>query len=435
MTIRLVRNAALAATILVSTALQAQDTEQLILDGVDAELESARALLQRSVEVNSGTMNFAGVRANGNLLAPEFSKLGFDVAWIDGAPFNRAGHLVARLENGGLRLLLIGHLDTVFAIDSPFQNYLPLPGDRVKGPGITDMKGGNVIMLTALKALDAAGLLDRISVHAILTGDEESRGRPLDIATRELVDSARWADIALGFEDGDGNPETAVISRRSASSWSLVVTGTPAHSSQIFQPDIGYGAVFEAARILDGFRTSLEPMQDLTFNPGVLVGGTDIDLDGTTKRGTAFGKTNVIARSLKARGDLRAVSPEQLAAARSKMREIVAGSLPGTTAELVFSDSYPPMAPTVANRKLLEIYSRVSSDLGYGPVAAVNPRNAGAADISFAAAHVDMALDGLGLMGTGGHTDNEIADMTTLESQAKRAAILIYRLSQRASSP
>jgi len=417
--------------VLVHTALAdtgLDPVELSIVSHVDSEQRRAVALLEEVVNINSGTMNLAGVRRVGEVFAREFSTLGFDVEWIEGAAFNRAGHLVAARGEQGVRLLLIGHLDTVFAADSKFQQLELLPGNYAKGPGTTDMKGGDVIIVQVLRALDAAGVLDQLSIRVVMTGDEEDRGEPLELANLALIDAARWADIAIGFEDGDGDPETAVVSRRGYASWQLSVSATPAHSSQIFRSDIGDGAIFEAARVLEGFRVALSGVPNLTFNPGVIVGGTEVALDADTSRGRAFGKDNVIAKSVLVTGDIRAVSPEQLADAKARMRGILARHLSGTDTEMVFSDGYPPMAPSAGNLKLLELYSQVSQALGAGPVTAVDPRKAGAADISFAARHVRMALDGVGLMGRGGHTQDETADLATLSLQTKRAAVLMYRL-------
>jgi len=317
----------------------------------------------------------------------------------------------------------------VFAEDSPFQKFEVIDAASARGPGTTDMKGGNVIIISALRALRDTGQLDKMSIRVILMGDEENRGEPVELANRVLLEAGEWADIALGFEDGDGDPKTAAISRRGASGWQLKVSGKPAHSSQIFQPDYGDGAIFETARILDGFRQALSNIPNLTFNPGVIAGGTDATLDEDTSRATAFGKGNVIAQTVLVSGDLRAISPKQLEDARTTMKQIVASHLPHTNATLSFSDGYPPMAPTDGNAKLLAMYSAVSEELGFGVVTAINPRNAGAADISFVAEKVEMAIDGIGLMGTGGHTVEEIADLKTLDSQAQRAAVLLYRLS------
>ena len=402
--------------------------EQAIVATIDAGEPAALDLFQRLVDVNSGTMNFAGVRRAGELVEPELAGLGFATRWVDGAPFGRAGHLLAERPGKGPRVLLIGHLDTVFEADSPFQRLERIEPGRARGPGAIDMKGGIVVMLEALRGLRAAGTLDAMHVVVVLHGDEEDSGSPLSLARQDLIAAAQGAAVALGFEDGDGDPTTAVISRRGAVDWQLRTTGTPAHSSQVFQPEVGAGAVYEAARILHGFYSELAGEPNLTFNPGVVVGGTTVDLDVAQARGTAFGKNNVVAAEVRVGGDLRTLTPEQLARAQERMQAVVAAHLPGTGAELTFAEGYPPMAPTEANPRLLGRLDQVSRDLGLGPMTAVDPRRAGAADVSFVAAIVPAALDGLGLMGTGGHTDQETADLATLRSQAKKAAVLLHRI-------
>jgi glutamate carboxypeptidase len=437
-----------AAALLASSALPApaadepspagdlSSTERRIVAAVEAGVPDALALLEATVDVNSGTLNTEGVRRVGEMFRAELDRLGLETRWVDGEPFGRAGHLVAEHRpaagaGGGEapRILLIGHLDTVFEPDSPFQRFERLPGDVARGPGVNDMKGGNVVIVLALRALAESGALDATDLTVILTGDEESVGSPRELARRALVEAADAADVALGFEDGDGLPTTAVIARRGSTSWHLTSTGTPAHSSQIFQPEVGYGGVFEAARVLDGFRRRLAGQEYLTFNPGAIVGGTTAELDPSESRGTAFGKSNVVAERAEVRGDLRTLTPEQLEAAKTAMREVVADSLPGTRSEIVFDDAYPPMPPTDGNRRLLALLDRVSRDLGHGPVTPVDPGAAGAADVSFAAPRVAMAIDGLGLMGPGDHTVEETADLSGMPVQAARAALLIHRLS------
>ena len=403
-------------------------TEAAISAAVDAGLPHALELLTRAVDINSGTLNLAGVREVGDLFAQELGALGLRTKWIEGAAFQRAGHLVASKPGQGRCVLLIGHLDTVFEADSPFQRFEAVSDDRARGPGAIDMKGGDVIIVEALRALRSAGALERACISVVMTGDEESVGRPIAASRAALIEAAVKADVSLGFEDGDGRPETAVVSRRGSSQWVLRATGTPAHSSQIFKPEYGSGAIYETARILSRFHDELSTWENLTFNPGVIVGGTTAELDTDQGRGEAFGKNNVIARSVSVTGDLRAISPEQLRDAEQRMREIVAAHHPATGAELEISHAYPPMAASDGNKALLAMYDQVSRDLGFGPVTADDPRAAGAADVSFTAQHVEMALDGLGLMGTGGHTDQETADLRTLPMQAKRAAVLIYRL-------
>jgi glutamate carboxypeptidase len=325
-------------------------------------------------------------------------------------------------------MLLIGHLDTVFEPDSPFQQFQRIDEKTAKGPGIIDMKGGDVIILSALAALKAAGALDAMSVTVVMTGDEEEAGRPLTASRATLVAAARGADVAIGFEDGPADPKYAVTARRGTTAWELRVSGTAAHSSQVFRADIGPGAIYEAARILNAFREKLAGEEHLTFNPGVILGGTAVDFDTAQARGTAFGKTNVIAERAVATGDLRALSPEQVAHARKTMEDIVTAGMPHTQATLTFDEGYPPLAPSAGNTEMLALYDRVSRDLGFGAVTAVSPDRAGAADVSFISSEVKRILDGVGLMGHDDHSPGETADLSTLPSQTKRAAVFLYRL-------
>jgi glutamate carboxypeptidase len=408
--------------------------ERRIAEAVDRHADASLALLERAVNLNSGTMNLAGVREVGRLFAPEFRALGFETRWVEGAAWNRAGHLIAeRPGRGGgqrTRVLLIGHLDTVFEPDSPFQRFERLSDTTATGPGVIDMKGGDVVMLLALRALADAGALDRLSVTAFLCGDEENSGDPLALSRADLVEAAGRADAAIGFEDGAGDPRTAVIGRRGSTGWVLRTAGTPAHSSQIFRADIGSGAIYEAARILAAFHDSLSHEEYLTVNPGLILGGTQVARVPGQSRGTAFGKSNVIAESTAVTGDLRALTLEQRERAKATMRRIVAESPPHAGADIVFDDGYPPLAPTDGNRELLARYDQVSRDLGLGPVEMADPARAGAADVAFTGGRTPMAIDGIGLMGDDGHTVHETADLRTLPTQAKRAAILLWRLAR-----
>ena len=428
-------------------------TERKIAEAVDHGAPASFALLERAVNVNSGTMNFDGVRETARLFEPELTALGFTTKWVDGAAWGRAGHLIARREPGaepeaghvrpGVRfasnrpaskavpkVLLIGHLDTVFEKDSPFQRWQKLSDSTAMGPGICDMKGGDVVMLLALRALKDAGVLDRIALSLYLGGDEERAGEPVALARRDLQEAAAWADVAIGLENGAGDPRVALVGRRGATDWTLTTTGKPFHSGQIFREDVGAGAIYEAARILDQFRTTLSGEKNLTFNPGTILGGTDVTWDSMTARGTAFGKTNVIAEHARVAGDLRALTPEQLAHAKETMEKIVAAHLGQTDAAIRFRDSYPPFAPTAGNQRLLALYDRASRDLGLGGVEVSDPARAGAADVAFAASSVDMAIDGVGLMGSGGHTPDETADLRTLPTQAKRLAVTLARIGE-----
>lgn len=415
---------------LVSTGFAQLDrTEKKLVKYVDDHNEEGLALLKKIINMNSGSMNFEGVRAVGDVLMKEFAALGMEVEWIDGKEFNRAGHLVAKIEGGkGKKILMIGHLDTVFEKDSPNQEWRQVSEHIVKAPGIADMKGGDMIILQALRALHDAKLLKDMNITVVMTGDEELSGKPLDKARKALVDAAKWADIALGFENGDGDPTTAIVARRSSSGWTLKVTGNAAHSSQVFKPRVGAGAIYEASRILYQFYEELSREEYLTFNPGVIVGGTTVTYDDGMNQGTAFGKSNVVSKDVTVTGDIRCISPEQLQRTQQTMKAIVARHLPQTDATITFGTGYPPFAPTEANYDLLAQFSKVSQDLGFGEVKPVDPSNAGAADISFTSQYVEMGIDGMGMGGADDHTINESGDLRTFPMQTKRAAVLLYRI-------
>jgi glutamate carboxypeptidase len=413
--------------------IQAQElsrVEQQIVQYVDAHSEDAIALLEQLVNINSGTMNHGGVREVGRVLRAEFDALGFATEWISLPETNRAGHLFAEREGGtGKTVLLIGHLDTVFEQDSPFQRW-ERDGDLAKGPGVEDMKGGDVVMLYAIKALEAAGVLDELNIIVAYTGDEEDTGDPLETSRRDLIEAAERANVALGFEGGVGSMHSATIARRGYTDWYLEVTGTRAHSSLIFGDQYGAGAIYETARILNTFYQQMRGEEYLTFGPGIILGGTTATYDTAQARGTAFGKTNVIPQTVTVAGDLRTLTFEQRDRTKEQMQEIASRNLPRTSATLTYRDSYPPMAPTAGNQELFETLDQLSRDMGFGAIEMVDPGLRGAADISFAATHVDAALAGLGPFGDGGHTPAEQLELRSISVATKRAAALIYRIAK-----
>ncbi|NER16117.1 M20/M25/M40 family metallo-hydrolase [Spongiivirga citrea] len=402
--------------------------ERKIIKTIERNNKEALQFLEKVVNINSGTQNLKGVKQVGMVFQKEFNDIGFSANWIDmPTDMKRAGHLFAEHKgNTGKKILLIGHLDTVFEEDSPFQQFEKVNDSIAKGPGANDMKGGDVVILYALKALQENKLLKDAQIIVAFTGDEESTGKPLSISRKPLIDAAKRSDIALGFETSTGYND-ATTARRGSSGWKVEVSGFRAHSSGIFNERVGAGAIFEMSRILNEFYTKVKGPEYLTFNPGIIMGGTDLSIDYNASRGNAFGKSNVVAQKTVVKGGLRFISEAQKEEARTKMRAIVADNLPKTKATIEFTDSYPAMGPTPGNEKLLKALDRVSKDLGQGRVKAYDPGGRGAADISFVAQYVDC-LDGLGTMGTDAHTPQETVNLNTVETLTKRAALLIYRL-------
>ncbi|PHS13283.1 MAG: peptidase M20 [Kangiella sp.] len=421
----------LSSSCVLSNTKTLSDIEKQIVLSVESSFNSQVDFLEKVVNINSGTRNKVGVKAVGEVFIQAFNKLGFKSSWIDmPAKMDRAGHMLGERSfgAGGKKILLMGHLDTVFPINSPFQKFertTELNGSKVKGPGVTDMKDGNTIILFALKSLIEGGFIKKGQVSVFFTGDEESSGKPISISRKDLIDVAKRSDLALNFEGG--SPTQAVIGRRGTSNWTLTVTGKRSHSSVIFSDDVGAGAIFESGRILNDFYQQVKGEHGLTFNPGVIGGGTFVEEGSDGSSIDAYGKGNVVAQKVIVKGGLRFLSEEQKERARESMRQVIAKNLPMTQASIEFEDSYPAMTATDANRAELKKLSDVSVAIGMKPLTAYDPTKRGAADISFVAPYV-TSLDALGSWGGNSHTPDEWLDLNTFEIATKRTAVYLYRL-------
>jgi glutamate carboxypeptidase len=412
--------------------------EKQVMAWIDAHMPQAIEMLKESVNINSGTLNIEGVKKVGALFAKEFEKAGFATEWVAMPDsIKRAGHLVASRRavtssnsssKKGKRLFLIGHLDTVFEPDMPANPFTMLNDSTATGQGVNDMKGGDVVVIMALQALEQAGLLKNTDITAYFTGDEEHAGYPREVTRSDFINRAKQADIALAFEGANGLNSVAT-GRRGASGWRLDVTGKTGHSSGVFTPSAGYGAIYEAARILNQFRETLSTEKYLTFNPGIIIGGSDIEYNSETSKGAAIAKTNIISPAVTVTGDLRFLTEDQKDRARVKMKEIVAQNLAQTSAKISFVDGIPSMAPTEGNNQVLSVINSISMDMGAGATVAGDPGSRGAGDISYVAAYVDC-IDGLGASGRGAHAPGETIHLNQLPFLIKRAALTIYRLSR-----
>lgn len=413
-----------------SEAQSLSTVEKKIIEHVKTNMPQTEKLLIDAVNINSGTLNHEGVRQVGQLFRKEFDAMGFTTEWVNlPDSLNRAGHLVAyRKGKKGKKLFLIGHLDTVFEKSMTPNPFTRLNDSTATGQGVNDMKGGDVMVIAALKALHAQGLLEDTSITIYFTGDEESAGKPTSISRKDFIERAKQCDIALAYETAVSF-DIAATARRGASGWELVTHGKTGHSSGVFNKNMGYGAIYEAARILDEFRESLSQEKFLTFNPGVIVGGTEVNYDPAQAKGNSVGKTNIVAQKVVVTGDLRFISEAQKEAARTKMREIVSKNLNATSAEIKFSDGIPAMEPTEANNNLLTILDKTSQDMGLGPVKAGDPGSRGAGDISYIAQYV-ACLDGLGASGRGAHAPGETINLKEYPALTQRTALLIYRLTR-----
>ena len=420
----------LAISPIISFAQQKLSAEEKkLVERIEKNYQETQALLEEVININSGSLNLEGVREVGRVFEREFQKIGFQTEWVEvPAEVRRAGHFVAtRTGTKGKKLFLIGHLDTVFEKDMPFTPFTWLNDSTATGQGANDMKGGDVLVLASLKALHELGYLKDRTITVYFNGDEESTGNGT-LSRQDFIARAKEHDIALAYETAQGFGG-ATIARRGASGWTLKTTGKQGHSSGVFGQNAGYGAIYEAARILNEFREALAGERYLTFNPGQFVGGSDVSINSSTGAGSSLGKTNIVAREAIVTGDLRFLGEAQKEAASVKMREIVAKNLHLTDAEITFSDGIPSMEPSPGNYTLAETLSLVSQDLGYGPVKPGDPGSRGAGDISFVSSFMD-SLDGLGASGSGAHAPGETINMKQFPALIKRNTLLLYRLTR-----
>jgi glutamate carboxypeptidase len=459
----------IVTTLFIQTAAHAQqnkkDTkvlnkeEQKLIEYIDANMPRAIALLKDAVNVNSGTLNIEGVKKVGALFAKELEAAGLTTHWVAMPDsIQRAGHLVGRTpaaiaattstasattttttatatnqkaitkKHKGKKLFLIGHLDTVFEPDMPANPFTLLNDSVATGQGANDMKGGDVVMIIALQALNAQGLLKDAAITAYLTGDEEQAGYPRSVSRGDFIETAKQSEIALAFEGANGLNSVATA-RRGASGWQLKVTGKTGHSSGVFTDYAGYGAIYEAARIVNSFREELSQEKYLTFNPGVFIGGSDMQYEEAKASGTAIGKTNIISPNAVVTGDLRFLTEQQKQNARNKMQSIVNQSLKGTKATIQFVDGIPSMAPTPGNDSVRAVISEVTQKMGMGATVAGDPGSRGAGDISYVAQFMDC-IDGLGASGKGAHAPGETINLQELPFLIKRAALTMYQLTR-----
>jgi Acetylornithine deacetylase/Succinyl-diaminopimelate desuccinylase and related deacylases len=412
-----------------ASAQKLSSQEKKIVDMVNKGMPETMQILEEIVNINSGSLNTQGVKNVGAVLRKEFEKIGFTTEWIQlPDSLKRAGHLVAYTKGKkGKKLFLIGHLDTVFEPDMEPNPYKKLNDSTATGQGANDMKGGDMIILSALKVLYQLGLLKNSTITAYFTGDEEKAGQPTSVSRADFIERAKLHDIALGFEGAQGLNKVATA-RRGASEWKLTVTGKQAHSAGIFSS--GYGSIYEASRIINSFREELSNEKYLTFNPGIIAGGADVQFDSASITAKVAGKTNIISPITYVQGDLRFLRDSQKDSAREKMRTITTiNNLGATSAKISFKDGYPAMEPTTGNAALVTILNQVSTDMGIGPTNAADPGSRGAGDISFVAKYLDC-LDGLGASGGGAHAPGETLNLKEYPVLIQRAALFIYRLTR-----
>ena len=279
---------------------------------------AAQPMLDQTLDwaaINSGTGNLAGLAEVAARLADAFSVLPGTLALVDAEPTKvilpdgavrtiergRNLHLAVRPE-AGTRILLTGHMDTVFATDHPFQAIVRREDGRINGPGVADMKSGLAIMLAALKGLEASPLRDRIGYEVVINSDEETGSQG---SASLIAHAARGKAAALTYEPA-ASPEGLLAGARPGSgNFSIVITGRSAHAGR--NPEDGRNAVLAAADLALRLARAAGPR--LSVNPARIDGG---------------GPNNVVPDHAVLRVNLRPATPEDQARAQSHIAAAIA---------------------------------------------------------------------------------------------------------------
>ena len=403
------------------------------LDAEDVELKIAIEERQPALEAqladwvgrNTGSWNTAGLEAFAPLVAGELASLGFTVAIEASAPLEvpdrkdpRTGPLVLAERRADLdperahHFLLIGHLDTVFEPDSPFQGFAPDPGDSgcALGPGVSDMKGGLVVLVAALRALAESGDLARMDVTVLLNSDEELGS----LGSRARIEAeAKKAQVGLVFESAREGGEMA-RDRGGAGQFFLTIDGQAAHASS--SATEGHSAIVALARKVIAIESLTDYDRGVLLNVGTVAGGT---------------KRNIVPEHANAWIDLRYDEPAVGEEAKQKLEEIARSvDVPGTSAKLWGRLHRPPKPATPESDALLAKHRRVTRDLGYPAPEAVH--SAGVTDGSLTAAVGLPTLDTMGARGGDAHTEREFVVLRSLSERAAIAAVLLRKLSREA---
>lgn len=377
-------------------------------------------LLETLTNINSGTLNKAGIDAITGIFSRELAGLGFSIGTLPGEVIEMphcpgsnlsidvADHLLATRAGSGTRVLLMGHMDTVFPPDSPFQEF-SLDGGIMHGPGVFDMKGGLVVMLYALKALQEFELLEGRALTVLLNSDEEVGS----LSSRKyLEEQARVNDYGLVFEGSVNNNQ--IRQRKGLGQARFVVHGRASHAGAAHQE--GRSAIRELAYKIIEMEAMTDYESGLTVNVGLMSGGE---------------ARNTVAPCAEAYVDLRYPLPGQGIAARQQFESIASTlySVPADSEE-VTTDVWvnlhrPPKIPTPESDQLL--YRTVAIGALLGEQIGIAD-SGGGTDGSLTQAAGLPTLDSLGLIGDGGHSPREQADVDSFVQVTGRAAILIHRL-------
>lgn len=374
-----------------------------VAQNVEAQLPRYLAELEKLVNIDCGSYTPDGVNRVADFCSEALGSLG---ATVERLPAEGLGDLViGRLAGDGPRLLLIGHMDTVFDPGTVAERPFRREGDRALGPGVTDMKGGLLAGLHALAALRTAGIGPAVTY--VCNPDEEI-GSPF--SGPHIRRLAAEHDAALVLECARANGDI-VSARKGIADYHVEISGRAAHAG--VEPEKGRSAILEAAGQVLTLTALNGRWPSVTVNVGVIEGGT---------------RPNVVAARCGLKVDLRAASVAEFEAAAAELERIVSTpSVEGTHATLHRVAGHQPMERSPAIAQLAGLARQIAGELGF----TVNDAaTGGASDANTCAAAGLAVLDGLGPVGGDDHGPDEWLDITSIVPRTALLAGLISRIGE-----
>jgi glutamate carboxypeptidase len=377
-----------------------------------------RAQVERWAAINSGTGNLAGLAEVGGLLADQFAVLPGDIQFVDPAPeeniatdgnlqeIQRGRHLHLSVRpQANRRILLTGHMDTVFPVDHPFQTLHEVEPGVINGPGVADMKGGIAVMLAALLAFEGSDAASALGYDVLLNSDEETGSTT---SAGLIADLARGKIAALTYEPAALPDGTLAGARPGSGNFSFVVTGKSAHAGR--NPDDGRNAVMAAADL--ALRLAALRREGLSVNPAKIDGG---------------GPNNVVPDHAVLRVNLRPLTPQLEAEAKTAIAVIVAEVVRCHDVTIHQHGGFgrPPKLLDAPAEKLFGLVRDCGADLGQS---IAWKATGGVCDGNNIAACGVPVVDTMGVRGGAIHSDQEYLIVESLAERAALSALTLYRL-------
>lgn len=376
-------------------------------EAVAATHDRYLAELESLVNLDCGSYTPDGVNLVADHCTDALAALGATVERTSHSPHDGEAQLgdlvIGRLAGEGPRLLLIGHMDTVFEAGTAVERPYRVEGDRAYGPGVTDMKAGLLAGLHAVAALLAAG--GRPSVTFVCNPDEEI-GSPF--STPFIRDLVPDHDVALVLECARANGDI-VSARKGIADAEVIVRGRAAHAG--IEPEKGRHAILAAARQVERIQALNGQWPTVTANVGVISGGT---------------RPNVVPAECRYQVDLRASTVAAFDAAWEQLGAIVAApAADGATSELRRIAHHPPMERSAAGARLVTLAAQIAGELGF---AVRDAATGGASDANTTSAAGLPTLDGLGPVGGDDHSADEWLALSSVVPRVSLLAALIDRV-------